>query len=196
MVMKLALAATLATVTIAGSAVSLADTENSHYKDLYELKQLHLAFHEAISHAGLDAATKAQHLADILSLWTEDGTLIAGGVTYHNKGIPGTASCDPGSLTLCDFFANHAGAFVLGRNWVSLTPIFTESFTVLSDDTADIYFQCIYLDVNNGDKVTSNASIGLAGQPGSGRARKVQGQWLFDSVVAGSVPLPTLDVPF
>lgn len=194
--MKLALAAALAGVTIAGSAASFADTENSHYKDLYELKQLHLAFHQALSHAGVDATTKAQHLVDILSLWTDDGTFIAGTVTYHGKGTPGTASCDPGSLTLCDFFANHAPAFVLGRNWVSLTPIFTESFTVLDQETADIYFQCIYLDVNNNDKVMSNATLGLPGQPGTARARRVQGQWLFDYVVAGSVALPTLDVPF
>ena len=39
----------------------------------------------------------------------------------------GAASCDPGSLTLCDLLANRAGDFVLGRNWVSLTPVFTES---------------------------------------------------------------------
>ena len=193
--MRLALAAAIAIVTVAGSAVS-ADTTDSHYKDLYELKQLHLAFHQAISHAGLDEATKAQHLAAILSLWTDDGTIIAGPVAYHTKGTPGTATCAPGSLTLCDFFANHAGAFVLGRDWVSLTPIFTESFTVLNDDTADIYFQCIYLDVNNNDQVMSNATIGLPGQPGTGVARKVQGQWLFDYVVAGSIALPTLDVPF
>lgn len=194
--MKLALAAALAAVSFAGSAVAFADTEDSHYKDLYELKQLHLAFHQALSHAGMDAATKAQHLADMLSIWTEDGTLIAGPTTYHGKGTPGTASCDPGSLTLCDFFANHAPAFVLGRNWVSLTPIFTESFTVLDENTADVYFQCIYLDVNNGDKVMSNATLGLPGQPGTARAQKVQGQWLLDYVLVGSVPLPTLDVSF
>jgi hypothetical protein len=194
--MKFALAATLAAVSIAGSAVCFADTDDSHYKDLYDLKQLHLAFHQALSHAGLDVPTKAQHLEDMLSLWTEHGTLIAGGVTYHEKGTPGAASCDPGALTLCDFFANHAGAFVLGRDWVSLTPIFTESFTALNEGTADIYFQCIYLDVNNSDKVMSNASIGLPGQPGTGRAKKVQGQWLLDYALVGSVPLPTLDVPF
>jgi hypothetical protein len=194
MIMKLIVAATLAAVSIAASAASFADTHDSRYKDLYELKQLHLAFHQAISHAGLDAPTKAQHLEDILSLWTEDGALIAGLVTYHGKGIPGTASCDPGALTLCDFFANHAPAFVLGRNWVSLTPIFTESFTVLDEDMADIYFQCIYLDVNNSDKVMANSTLGLPGQPGSARARKIRGHWLFDYVVVGSVTLPTLDV--
>jgi hypothetical protein len=37
---------------------------------------------------------------------------------------------------------------VLGHDWVSLTPIFTEAITVLDDHNADIYFQCIYFDVN------------------------------------------------
>jgi hypothetical protein len=46
--------------------------------DLYELKQLHVAFHQAVSHAGVDAVTKAQHLAEVLALWTDDGVLVAG----------------------------------------------------------------------------------------------------------------------
>ena len=191
--MKLALAAALATVTIAGSGASFADTQDSHYKDLYELKQLHVAFHQAISHAGVDAATKAQHLAAILALWADDGVLVAGGVTYSGTGTPGQASCAPGSLTLCDFFANHAGSFVLGRDWVSLTPIFTEAITV-DGDNADIYWQCIYLDANNNDLKVSNVTIGLPGLPDTGRAKKVGGRWLFSYVESESIPAPTIDV--
>ena len=91
--------ATLAAVAmIAGSTAALADDwhhdDDSHYKDLYELKLLHAAFHKAVSHAGIDAATKAQHVAEVLAVWTDDGTLITGGVTYSGKGIPGTASCE------------------------------------------------------------------------------------------------------
>ncbi|MGH7744489.1 MAG: hypothetical protein ACREQ5_06660 [Candidatus Dormibacteria bacterium] len=193
--MKLTVTTTLAAVAmIAGSAAVFADHHESHYKDLYELKQLHVAFHKAVSHAGVDAATKAQHLAEVLALWTDDGVLIAGGVTYSGKGTPGTASCDPGSQTLCDLYANHAGSFVLGRDWVSLTPIFTEAITVLNRDTADIYFQCIYFDVKNGDALKSNVSIGLPGMPGTGRVRKVHGHWLFSYAQVNSVAPPTLDV--
>src|SRR5215469_10583012 len=131
--MKLTVSITLAALaSVMGSSAVLAQ-DDSHYKDLYDLKQLHVAFHQAISHAGIDAATKAQHLATILALWADDGVLVAGGVTYSGKGTPGQASCAPGSLTLCDFFANHAGSFVLGRDWVSLTPIFTEAITVDGD---------------------------------------------------------------
>jgi hypothetical protein len=194
--MKLTVTTTLAVAMLAGSAATLADgrDRDSNYKDLYDLKQLHVAFHYAVSHAGVNAATKAQHLADVLSLWTDDGVLIAGGVTYSGKGTPGTASCAPGSLTLCDLYANHAGSFVLGRDWVSLTPIFTEAITVLDDHHATIYFQCIYFDVNNNDEIKSNVSVGLPGLPDTGRARKVNGQWLFEHVEVNSVAPPTLDV--
>ena len=195
--MKLVLTTTLATMAmIAGSAATLADGDDhdSNYKALYDLKQLHVAFHYAVSHAGVDAATKSQHLADVLSLWTDDGVLVAGGVTYSGKGTPGTASCAPGSLTLCDLYANHAGSFVLGRDWVSLTPIFTEAITVLDERHATIYFQCIYFDVNNNDKLVSNVSFGLPGLPDTGRAVKVNGRWLFSHGEVASFAPPTLDV--
>jgi hypothetical protein len=177
-----------------GSSVSLADEEDSHYRDLYELKQLHVAFHSAVSHAGIDATTKSKHLADVLALWTDDGVLVAGGVMYSGRGTPGSSSCAPGSLTLCDFFSNHAGSFVLGRDWVSLTPIFTEAIHLRERDSADIYWQCIYLDANNSDLKMSNVTIGLQGQPNTGRARKIHGRWLFSYVESASVPPPTIDV--
>ena len=195
---KVKLTTILAAVAIiAGSTASFADDwrhDDSNYKDLYELKLLHAAFHKAVSHAGIDAATKAQHIADVLAVWTDDGTLIAGGVTYSGKGTPGTASCELGSLTLCDLYTNHAGAFVLGHNWVSLTPIFTEVVTVVDEYHAQIYFQCIYFDVNNADQLVSNVSIGLPGMPNTGRARKVHGHWLLSYGEVLSVAPPTLDV--
>jgi hypothetical protein len=196
---KVKLTTILAAVAIiAGSTAALADDWNhdddSKYKDLYELKLLHAAFHKAVSHAGTDAATKAEHVADVLAVWTDDGTLIAGGVTYSGKGTPGTASCEPGSLTLCDLYTNHAGSFVLGHNWVSLTPIFTEVVTVLDEYHAQIYFQCIYFDVNNADKLVSNVTFGLPGMPNTGRARKVHGHWLLSHGEVLSVAAPTLDV--
>ena len=194
--MKLAVTTTLAAMAIiAGSAAATADDEqDSNYKDLYELKQLHVAFHRAVSHAGENAASKAQHLADVLALWTDDGVLIAGGVTYSGKGTPGTASCAPGSLTLCDLYANVAGSFVVGRDWVSLTPIFTEAITLLDRHHATIYFQCIYFDVNNNDALKSNVSFGLPGMPNTGLARKVNGHWLFSHGEVASFAPPTLDV--
>jgi len=183
-----------AMTAIMGSTAVLGDEHRSYYKDLYELKELHVAFHQAVSHAGVDAATKAQHLREVLALWTDDGVLVSGGVMYSGKGTPGEASCAPGALTLCDFFANHAGSFVLGRDWVSLTPIFTEAITLRDSDNAEIYWQCIYLDANNGDLKVSNITIGLPGQPESARARKIHDRWLFSYVESASIPPPTIDV--
>jgi hypothetical protein len=192
--MKLTVTFTLAAMLM-GAGTALADEHGAHYKDLYELKQLHVAFHQAVSHAGIDAPTKAQHLAAVLALWTDDGVLIAGGVTYSGKGTPGTASCALGSLTLCDFFSNHAGSFVLGRDWVSLTPIFTEAITLHDDgEDADIYWQCIYLDANNNDLKVSNVTIGLPGLPDTGQAKKIHGHWLFSHVQSEPIPPPTIDV--
>lgn len=134
--MKLTLTTSLVAVAlIAGSTAALADNDDWRYKDLLEIKELHVAFHEAVSHAGIDAATQAKALEGVLALWTEDGVFVASnGVTYSGKGKPGTPSCDLGALTLCDLYAHHAGGLVLGHDWVSLTPIFTEVATVLDHE--------------------------------------------------------------
>jgi hypothetical protein len=187
----------LAAVAMIAGSSAFADTDDwhnsdSYYKDLYELRQLHVAFHKAVSHAGIDAATQAKALKELLALWTDDGIFIAGGVTYSGKGTPNTASCDLGALTLCDFYANHAGGLVSGHDWVSLTPIFTEAITVLDRHNATIYFQCIYFDVENNDALKSSVTFGLPDMPG--RAKKVHGRWLFSYAETEAVPPPTLDV--
>jgi hypothetical protein len=181
-----------AVAMIAGSMAAFAD-DDSRASDVVALKELHVAFHRAASHAGTDAATKLAHVEAVLALWTDDGVFITGGVTYSGKGTPGTASCALGSMTLCDLFFNHAGGFVLGHDWVSLTPIFTESIKVLDDNLADIYFQCIYVDSAT-FQIKSNVTYGLPGMPGSSRAKKVHGHWLFWHVQGTSFPPPILDV--
>jgi hypothetical protein len=179
---------------VTASTAAVAGDDDSRYKDLYDLKELHSAFHHAVSHAGINATTKAQALAELLALWTDDGVIISGSVTYSGKGAPGTASCDPGAQTLCDFYANHAGGLVLGHDWVSLTPIFTEAIKLLDRHTAEIYFQCIYFDVNNSDALKSNATFGVPDMPHSAIAKKVHGQWRFWYAEVSSIPPPTLDV--
>src|ERR1700734_2930132 len=158
---KVKLTTILAAVAmIAGSTAFAGNNDwhnsDSYYKDLYELRQLHVKFHQAVSHAGINATTQAKALEELLALWTDDGVLVISGVTYSGKGRPNTASCDLGALTLCDFYANHAGGLVAGHDWVSLTPIFTEAITVLDRRNADIYFQCIYFDVKNNDVIKTN----------------------------------------
>lgn len=195
---KVSLATALAAFAlIAGSTAAVADNDDwrngdSYYKDLYDLRQLHVEFHKAVSHAGIDAATKAKALEELLALWTDDGVLVISNVAYSGKGTPNTASCDVGALTLCDFYANHAGGLVLGHNWVSLTPIFTEAINVLDRHNADIYFQCVYFDVNNSDTLKTNSTFGVPDM--HARAKKVHGHWLFSYAESESIAPPTLDV--
>ncbi len=195
---KVALTAILAAVLLIAGSTAFADNDgwrnDSYYKDLYELRQLHTKFHQAVSHAGINATTKAKALDEVLALWADDGVIVSAGVTYTGKGTPNTASCDAGALTLCDFYANHAGGLVLGHDWVSLTPIFTESITLLDRDHASIYFQCIYFDVANNDIIKSNATFGLPTAPDTARAKKVHGHWWFSYGEFSSIAPPTLDV--
>jgi len=83
---------------------------------------------------------------------------------------------------------------VLGHDWVSLTPIFTESIKLLDRQTAEIYFQCIYFDVKNNDVLESNATFGLPDMPHTALAAKIQGHWLFSFAEFSSIAPPTLDV--
>ena len=175
---------TLFIVGTIGTGVAMAQNANTQIAELY---QLQAAFHEATSGAGVSAAAKLDHLKDMLALWTDNGILIAGSVTYSGKGEPETASCAPGSLTICDFFANHAGPFVLGRNWGLAGANLQDSFQVHGDN-ADIYFECYYLDVPTG-VYEGSKSFGLAGDPTTGQARKVGGQWLLSYSVLGGPPL-------
>ena len=170
-----------------GLAAPAAPDVNTQTAELYRLQA---AFHQAASGAGVSAAAKAQHLADMLALWTDDDTLVVGNTTYAGKGEPGTASCALGSLTLCDFFANHAGSFVLGRDWVSLAPSFKTAIDV-HGNTADLYFECHYFDVPTGTK-QSDVSYGLRGNPSTGQARKGHGQWLLSYAIVGFPPLSSL----
>src|SRR5208283_1860813 len=104
---KVTLTTTLAAAAMFARSMTAFAWDDLHYKDLYEIKELHDALHQAVSHDGINATTQAHHLAEVLAVWTHDGTLIVGGVTYSGKGTPGTASCALGAMTLCDLYANH-----------------------------------------------------------------------------------------
>ena len=178
-----------AAVAIGGSVAAFADEDDNQGpgREIAKLYELQASFHEAAGGAGVDATTKAQHLQEMLEVWTEDGILVVGSTVYVGRGEPNSSTCAPGSLTLCDFFQNHAGPFVLGHNWAALTSIARTHFEV-HGKRADVYFECHYVDLATNIKVSS-ASIGLLGQPSSGQARKVGGKWLLSFAQAGS---PTL----
>jgi len=175
----------LAAAAIAGSVTALADDDNQGPDPaIAQLYELQAAFHEAAGGAGVDAATKAQHVQEMLAIWTEDGVLVVGNTVYSGRGEPNSSSCAPGSLTLCDFFQNHAGSFVLGRNWAALTSIARTHFDV-HGLVADVYFECHYIDVVTGLRM-SDVSYGLLGQPGTGQARKVGSTWFLSYAQVGS----------
>lgn len=173
---------------LAGSVTALADDDDSQdaNKSIAQLYELQAAFHGAAGGAGVDATTKAQHLSEMLGLFTDDAILIVGTTVYVGRGDVNTA-CAPGSLTLCDFFQNHAGSFVLGRNWTALTSIARTHFEVHGKQ-ADVYFECHYFDVATAAKM-SDVSYGLLGQPSTGQARKVRGKWLLSFAEVGSPAL-------
>lgn len=179
----------LAATAIAGSVSALADENDNQGPDqaIAQLYELQAAFHEAAGGAGVDAATKAEHLQEMLAIWTADGVLVVGSTVYVGRGEPNSSTCAPGSLTLCDFFQNHAGSFVLGRNWAALTSIARTHFDV-HGNAANVYFECHYFDVATGVKM-ADASFGLLGQPSSGQARNVGGKWLLSFAEAGSPAL-------
>ena len=181
------LVVSIVTITQVDGVRLRASSDKSLNTQVAELYQLQAAFHQAASGAGVSVEIKAEHLSQMLSLFTDDAILVVGTTTYVGKGAPGTATCDPGALTVCDFFANHAGSFVLGRNWVSLAPSFKTYFDI-HGNTAEVYFECHYFDVVTGLK-KADASFGVPGMPETGQARKVGGVWLLSFGQAASPPL-------
>ena len=179
----------LAAAALAGSVIALADEDDNQGPDraIAQLYELQAAFHTAASGAGVDADTKATHLQEMLDVWTADAIIVVGSTVYVGRGEPNSSTCAPGSLTICDFFQNHAGSFVIGHNWAALTSISRTHFDV-HGNLAYVYFECHYLDVATGVKMSS-ASIGILGQPSSGQARRVHGKWLLSFAEVGS---PTL----
>lgn len=115
----------------------------------FELNQLEKAFHLAGSYGGdIDA---------MASLWADDATLTVGTTVYTGKDA------------ILGFFA-AGGPF--HNNWVGLTPAF--KFTAdIHGDTADISFQCDYVDPSVTPAVVRVDRIM------QGTVKKVHGQWLL-----------------
>jgi hypothetical protein len=172
-----------------------------------QLYQLQAAFHRAASvHDPVDgdsAAAIDQRIRDMLSLWTDDGSLDleAGGArdgTYQGNGDPGdpstcpTPSGDPANRgTLCTFFKYVAGSFQPANKFVSLSPSYKTTFDVQGHN-ATVYFECHYfnvaLDPMSGKPLWTAASH-FAFQ---GSATRVHGSWLFSQ---GNAPLVGVPIP-
>ncbi len=170
----------------AGLATSRDDDATGQIAELYLLQA---AFHRAASvhnPDGLDTQdTLDQRIADMLALWADGGSLTLNTVsparTFEERGEPGTASCAPGSNTLCDFFTNVAGSFQPDNRFVSLAPAY-KLHLELDGDKATIYFECHYFDANTW-QAKNHVNF-------DGTAKKVNGRWLFWQANASGVGVP------
>jgi len=172
---------------------------------LARLYQLQAAFHrEGTVHDpvnGDSAAAIVQRIRDMLSLWTDDGSinLQVGGAldgTYSGQGDPDDPSTCPAPSgdptnrgTLCTFFKYVAGSFQPANKFVSLAPSYLTEFSV-HGNTASIYFECHFFNVAINPATgkpfwTQAAHLGF-----DGSASKVQGVWLFSQATVPVVGVP------
>jgi hypothetical protein len=171
------------------------------------LSQLLAAFHRAASvHDPINgdpADTIDQRIRDMLSLWTDDGSidLEVGGVhdgNYLGNGDPDDPSTCPtpsGNAadqgTLCTFFKYVAGSFQPANKFVALTPSYKTTINVRGHN-ATVYFECHYfnvaLDPMSGKPLwTAATHLGF-----EGLATRVDGSWLF---LHANAPLVGVPIP-
>ena len=159
-----------------GTLTASGDSSSTQTARLYELQR---DFHGAATLR--EPNNLDERIADMLALWTEDGTLSLGPNTFSGKGEQGTASCEPGAGTICDFFTNVAPPFQ--NPWISLAPAYKTAIEV-TGNAATIDFQCLYFDENWVRTIGLNVAA---------TAIKDGDDWLFaESVVT---PIPPTEFP-
>ena len=134
-----AAAAVIVTAAATGfaSASEDASTANTQIAELY---QLQATFHRATTLQSPNDLE--QRVADMLSLWTEDGSFTLGSSTFRRKGrAPERSSCAPGAGTLCDFFMNVAPPF--HNEWIALAPVYMTRIST-HGETANLEYECHY----------------------------------------------------
>jgi hypothetical protein len=172
------------------------DHSNTQIAQLYELQA---AFHRAATvHDPVNGDSPAvidQRVRDMVSLWTEDGVLTAGGAVpgnYIGKGDPAdpatcpTPSGNPANRgTLCTFFKYVSGSFQPANKFVSLAPSYKTHFDV-SGSIASVYFECHYFNVATDPSTGKPLWTAAAHLTFEGTVRKVDGTWLF--AIGGGPP--------
>jgi hypothetical protein len=137
---------------------AMAATEDQNPVDFMELHQVEIAFHTAASTKNIDL---------MMSLFADDASLSVGGKTYRGKS------------EVRSFFATVAGSFQPQNSWVAYTPAHRIRFDV-SGDRAQLYFECLYVDVKTKEikaHTFSDDNLVRAG-----------GKWLIREMKAGAVP--------
>lgn len=196
-----------ATVALAGAVDRASSDEDDKNTQLARLHELQAAFHRAASvHDpvnGDSAAAIDQRILDMVSLWTDDGslTLEFGGAldgNYVGKGDPSdpstcpAPSADPGNRgTLCTFFKYVAGSFKPANKFISLTPSYAVRFDI-HGNKATVNFQCHYFNVAMDPATGKPLWTPVSHVAADGSASKDDGRWLFSHLnapVAG-IPIP------
>jgi hypothetical protein len=160
----------IAIVALPPAGVALAGAEDGGGQanaQVARLHDLHAAFHGAISYNG-DPVARADHLAFMEKLWSQNATLTVGGTTYKGRDA------------ILGWFNNVAGPFQNNHNWASLSPAY-KTVTEPHGNQADIYFECILVDPAT-DKVVGKTAFG-------GIAKKVGGEWVFWDITVGPASL-------
>jgi hypothetical protein len=204
MIPMLSLAAIVAIASWPAPGHAESDATNRQLSALYELQA---AFHRAATvHDpvnGDSAIAIDQRIRDMVSLWTQDGVLTAGGApatagNYIGKGDPEDPSTCPmpssnpmNRGTLCSFFKYVAGSFQAMNKFVSLAPSYKTTFGI-DGDRARVYFECHYFNVAIDPGTGKPLWTATAHLTFEGTARKVDGTWLF---ATGGGPPAGVPVP-
>ncbi len=151
---KSLLTAAMLAFCLAGGAT--AATEGNP-DDFMQIHRIEIVFHEAGTTKNLDL---------MMSLFTDDATITAGGKTYTGK-------------DRIRSYWQAAGPFQPQNQWVAYTPAFRISYEV-HGDSAHLYFECLYVDkAANRIAVHTNSDDTLA---------RVNGRWLIKDMKAALVP--------
>jgi len=182
----------------------MAGNDNNIYNEaeIYQLEQLHAAFHQAASVQNNVTGDSQEVIDDrinaILSLWTKnavldlktgspfDGFYIGRGNLNTDCPVPSMNPKNQGRL--CTLFKYVAGSFQSENKFISLTSAFKQHFSV-DGNSATFYFECHYFNVDDSTGTppwTAVSHVAL-----TGTAIKVNGEWKFSNAVAPTVGVPT-----
>ncbi|MGE0598587.1 MAG: hypothetical protein AB7J35_02010 [Dehalococcoidia bacterium] len=167
----------LAIVALLATGIGIQQVSGkSKHNQTGEIYAIQGAFHGALTAGNPDDVD--QRIENMLALWTEDGMLTLGPNTFSGKGVPGTASCAPGSGTLCDFFTNINPAFQ--NEWVSLAPSYRTKIDVHGKE-ASLQFECHFFDLSWTPTLRIAADATVV---------RSHGQWKLSSVLGNPIPAP------
>src|SRR5271168_1277133 len=152
--MKRALTISAMLAFCATGTMASADEDADNFMQIHKIE---IAFHEAGSTKNLDL---------MMSLFTDDATIPAGGKTYA------------GTEQIRSFWQG-AGTFQPQNQWVAYTPAFRIKYDVQGDH-AHFYFECLYVDkAANKIAAHTNSDDSLV---------RVNGRWFIKEMKAAPVP--------